>query len=719
MEINHQKTSKVLQKLIFLSFNLLFFLTPFVFTWMNQELFEFSKMIFVYLFTALIAGLWLARMVVEKRIVFRRSKFDYVLLAFLLSQTISTVFSIHQRTSWFGYYSRFNGGLLSTITYITLFYAFVSNIKKTQVGAIYNSLFLSVLLISLYAIPEHFNHSPSCWLLTQKFDTNCWSESNNPRYRVFATFGQPNWLAAFLITIIPLNVDTLLKEKNKLKSLYLLLVLLLSTLALLYTKSRSGLLGLAAALVLYGIYKLIKDTKQRKENFTRLSLVAAFLIILSLFAGTALTPKLSDLWQKNISQTETIAAANETAGDQETTQTENGGTPSEEIRKIVWKGAIKVWERYPIFGSGVETFAYSYYLDRPVEHNLVSEWDFLYNKAHNELLNFLANSGAVGLLTYLAMFVMIFYLGIKQFNKDTNSKSLAILSGLAAMFISNFFGFSTVVTNLLLFGLFAVIVLEEGEFKNEKNADIKIDEKSTELSIFEYITYPTIIIASLFLMAKAWNIWEADYLFTKGQNAFQTGDLQNGLLDIQKAIKKSPNEALFYDDLANDYVSLSIKFAQAQDATTSSQLAQKAIESNSYAIKLNPVHLNFYKSQARIFIRLGQLDSRLYSYAEGSLKKAITLSPTDAKLYYNLALVLEALDKNDEALQNMEYAVQIKSNYLQARNELARMYFTKGDYNKAAEQYQYSLQNIAPNDELIKEKLNIVEASMSSNQTKP
>ncbi len=40
---------------------------------------------------------------------------------------------------------------------------------------------------------------------------------------------------------------------------------------------------------------------------------------------------------------------------------DTGGTESGEIRKIVWKGALEVFRNNSVFGTGVETFAYSYY----------------------------------------------------------------------------------------------------------------------------------------------------------------------------------------------------------------------------------------------------------------------------------------------------------------------------------------------------------------------
>ena len=72
-------------------------------------------------------------------------------------------------------------------------------------------------------------------------------------------------------------------------------------------------------------------------------------------------------------------------------------TDSAEIRRIVWSGAIEIARNYPLFGTGPETFAYAYYKYRPAEHNLTSEWDFLYNRAHNEFLNVAATSGFLGL----------------------------------------------------------------------------------------------------------------------------------------------------------------------------------------------------------------------------------------------------------------------------------------------------------------------------------
>ncbi|MBI4067459.1 hypothetical protein HY407_03675, partial [Candidatus Gottesmanbacteria bacterium] len=101
---------KLANNTISISFYLLFFLTPLLLTPFNYELFEYNKMMFTYAATIVIASSWIIKMILEKEIKIRRSPFDLPLLLFLLSQVISTVFSIDRHVSLFGYYSRFNGG---------------------------------------------------------------------------------------------------------------------------------------------------------------------------------------------------------------------------------------------------------------------------------------------------------------------------------------------------------------------------------------------------------------------------------------------------------------------------------------------------------------------------------------------------------------------------------------------------------------------------------
>src|SRR6185369_1284839 len=142
--------------------HVLLFVTPLVFTWFNEELFEFNKMLVVYALALLLGGLWLAQMALHRQFRCKKSVFDLPIGLFIISQVLSTIFSIDPLTSVMGYYTRFHGGLLSTIAYATIFTVFVQTIRPKQVWGFFKTLAVSSLIVSLIAIPEHFGHSLSC-----------------------------------------------------------------------------------------------------------------------------------------------------------------------------------------------------------------------------------------------------------------------------------------------------------------------------------------------------------------------------------------------------------------------------------------------------------------------------------------------------------------------------------------------------------------------------
>lgn len=706
MKFNHLQVSRLLQRLIFVIFNLLLFVLPFVFTWSNQELFEFNKILFLYSMTVLLLLLWGLRMILEKKRLLRRTPLDIFLLAFLASQILATLLSIHFRTSIFGYYSRFNGGLLSFAAYLALYYVAVNNLQRRQLPIMLESLLLSALLVSLYAIPEHFGASPSCWLINRQWDVDCWRQQ--VQVRVFASFGQPNWLASFLATLIPVNLSLLLQPQKKLKRTFLLINLVAMFLALLYTQSRSGLLGLLAALLVL-ISLIIANRRQKPWPLIkgRLLLPLGLLAVTLLLAGSIYSPKLTELWQPAVVRPQIRAAEG-------INSLEEGGSASSEIRKVVWQGALKVWQRYPIFGSGPETFAYSYYLDRPVEHNLLSEWNLLYNKAHNELLNFLATTGLVGLGTYLMVWLAAAVLVWRALRRGQAAASiLGLSSALVAMFVANFFGFSTVSSNLLLFSFLAFLVLYIDRQAKTTVAEVTNNRAKQLLTLPRLLFSWLLILAALLTLNGIGKIWLADFHFTAGKNYYQSGKALEGIQLIETAIGEAPQEALFYDELASIYADLALQYAN-QDATASALLSKNAIALSDQVLALNNRHLNFYKSRTSIFLKLGQLDVQYYQRAKATLQQAIYLAPTDAKLYYNLALIETVLGENEQALQDLQYSIQIKANYAQARNELANLYIQRQQLEKAREQYLYLLEKINPQDSLVQEKLRLLEASLSA-----
>jgi putative inorganic carbon (HCO3(-)) transporter len=690
---------KAAQKVIFRLFGILLFLTPLILWPKTSEVFEFNKMVLVYILTALITASWLIRCIIAKKFIFRRTILDIPLLFFLGSQLISTVLSIDPATSWLGYYSRFNGGFLSTLCYSLLYWAFVSNLdRKSTLRTLYLVL-TSALIVSLYGILEHFG-----------IDKNVWVQ--DVQLRVFSTLGQPNWLAAYLVALIPITwaqviTNHQLPITNKLSGgkifnsfVYFGLSILFFW-TLLFTKSRSGLLGIAVADIVFWVLSYLKIGKGALKPFVICHLS---FIIICLISGSQFSPSLSTLIGKSGNkQTANVPMAS--------TALESGGTESGVIRKIVWKGALDVWRHYPVFGSGVETFAYSYYLYRPIEHNLTSEWDFIYNKAHNEFLNIAANSGAVGLMSYLALIGFTFITFIKLIINNSNLiaitnnlKSgqrkflvsnpgsellvinLALLAGYTSLLVTNFFGFSVVPTQLFFFLFPAFSIVISTEYAVQTNEKQKV---STQQKIGVFCVLCTVFYV-LFSVGK---YWYADTRYKLGKNYNAAGGFDVAAKYLIQAISLEPNQPLYHAEIAGTFAS------QAKPDSSA------AIAEINRAVTLSPANVNLRRVEYGVLVMLATVNPDYLIDARDVLLEAVKRAPTDAKLLYNLGLAYARLGQDDLALATLKKTVEIKANYRDARLAYAILLLAGNENAEAKTQLMYILKYITPNDSLTKQTL--------------
>jgi len=670
-------------------YNAILFFVPLALFPKTSELFEFNKIALVYAFTIAIVSSWLIKMITERKIIFRRTILDYPILIFLVIQIISMFFSIDMRTSLFGYYSRFHGGLLSTLSYSLLYWAYVSNMNYSRTKKAIHITLVSAILVSIYGVLEHFG-----------IDKNIWVQ--DVQNRVFSTLGQPNWLAAWLTALIPLTWAIIITKGQKYKyKLGLLGIFLLFFLTLLYTRSRSGILGFVISYFTFwtGFYLLNKNVKAILKPFLQITFL---IIIVTSITGTPWTPGLSNLFQATDTEpqvTNTIIGP----------ALEVGGTESGEIRKIVWKGALNIWKDYPIFGSGVETFAYSYYNFRPVEHNLVSEWDFLYNKAHNEYLNYLATTGTAGFLSYLVVLLTIVYVFArpyldKQKQKYSNPSEkqilpLAFLSGFSSILATNFFGFSVTPVALLFF-LFPAMMITTVNKDNTKK-----ESANRNIDTLQTIGGSTIIVVAFYLLFLLSRYWQADTLYAEGKLQNDLDNFTDAREVLLKATKLSPKEAVYYDELSESTSGIALSLNDSVNEEAAKQFALTSINESTKAVDLSPSNLNIRRNRARLFIKLSIIDPTFLVGAKETLLEAVELAPTDAKLLYNLGLTMARLGELNEAIEVMEKTIEMKTNYRDARFARALLLIDAGRNTEAIIELSYILENIYPDDELVRLQL--------------
>ncbi len=669
-----------LQKVIEWSFYSLFFVIPLFFYPVTSELFEFNKMTLTYLIAVIIFFTWSLKAVISKKLTLKKTVLDLPLTIFLISQILATIFSIDVHTSLIGFYSRFHGGLYSTIAYIFLYFAFINNLQKRQAQKALSVLLFSGLLVSIYGILQHFG-----------IDSQLWQQ--DVKERVFSTLGQPNWLGAFLIFLIPITQVRVLKAKAvKTKSfIYNYLLFIAFIITLLFTKSRSSLLGFGISqIILWGFFvgSVSKRIKHAILIFVGLGLIVMLI-------GTP--------WTKNISKL--LVQQTDTANSrvQEFIPAlERGGTDSTQIRKIVWKGAIAIWRRYPIFGSGVETFGYAYYKDRPVEHNGVSEWDFLYNKAHNEYLNFAATTGTLGLLSYLYLCFSIVFMYFKFAHKKKNSLSLeaAALSGFLAILVSNIFGFSVVVTGILFFVFPGVIIAtntKEATVYHKSKNEINMDASQALFGM-------GIIFVSIFMFYLIIKLWIADINYSLGKSYNSQEQYPQAREKLLKAVNLYGTQPEYYSELAKSAAGITLLFDSSKN-TEAIKFAQLADLESQKSVDLSPSNVNLLRTRAITLLTTALINSQDLDKARIALEKAIELAPTDAKLYYNLGLVYARENNTDKAKEIFTKTIELKPDYRNARFALGLILKSEGDTAGAKTQFENILSFLDTSDSLVKNEL--------------
>jgi len=738
------KVSLWCERLIKLGFYALFILTPLVFVGDTSELFEFNKMWFVFGIAIFIGATWITKMIFEKKISISRTILDIPLGIFLLSQLISTIFSLDQHVSFWGYYSRFNGGFLSLLTYIFLYYAFLSNTYvRDWIRMIYAGV-ISGIFVALWGLPSHFGYDPTCYVFRGTFDVSCWTDAFQPKVRIFSTLGQPDWLSAHLAVLIPIAISFAFIPIKRFKKypfvtpLFFIAVTLLFYVDLIFTGSRSGYIAVICGIILFilGYIFLNKDSftsnvKTSMQKHWILSSIIASCLLITFLIGQPIgqlnkftLPGIVQTLSQKHAPVKTTPQAKQPAA-----VGELGGTDSGKIRLFVWDGAIKAWGHNVLFGTGVETFAYAYYLYRPAGHNLTSEWDYLYNKAHNEYLNYLTTTGLVGFGSYLVIIGVflsfclrqlgkkqkINNLGVEKSKKNVDETTkvsplliLGLLSGYITILITNFFGFSVVTINFFFFLIPAFIFALQSTGIRPYILSFEKNHVANKRG-FQYSLTAVTILLALFMLSKLVSYWNADKTYAYGMNLDHAGYWQNANSYLRSAVVTRPTEPVFQDELSINDAVMALGFTQQKDSTKSAQFTQEALTLSDMVTKNHPNNVVYWKTRVRIFYTLAQIDTRYLPYALQAIQKASMLAPTDAKVWYNLGLLLGQTGDTNQAISVLQKTIAMKNNYQDSYYALGLMYHqaavdkdgnvTNSDMEKkAVEQMHYILKIFNPED---------------------
>ncbi len=656
----------IIDNVIWIIYLALAIATPLIFTTFNTELFEIPKMYFVYLGAVLILFLTLAKFILIGKILVPRNIVLTILTVFVVVQIVSTLFSIDKFTSIFGFPTRLNGGLLSQFAYFMIFAGVLINLNFEKAKKVLFAIVLAAFAVSLWGIPGHFGKDPSCFVLTGELTSSCWKKEFDPTLRVFSTLGQPNWLASYLVLVLPISVAFFLNAKKQNLKIFFLLATSFIFWALLLANSRAGVLGVAGALI---IFLLLLGTQNLKIKFRQLLLIFTIFALLALIFGNFLTSRTQEAFSNpksssTISQTQTDSNQQQISSKPTQTSLETGGTESGQIRLIVWQGAIAIFRNWPILGSGPETFVSSYFIFRPAAHNQTTEWDFFYNKAHNEFLNYLANTGILGFVLYIA-FLLIASVQLFKLSRSVNDSVIlkAVPASIIGYLITIFFGFSVVATQTTFFLILPASILSKEPEKFPIHLGFLKEKLKPAIVVI-------ISILGLFVLTLILRLYFSN-IFEKRAETLKSTDIEKGLIAYSNAIDTIPtyNPYLF----ANYSTSIALAASALEDAPTSSTFSQSADNLAQKSLNFSPHNFLIAQRASQTYILLAQIDDSYKNKATNVCQKLITLASTYPPAYLNCAKVQIASDNYRKAIEFTQKALELKPEYPQAQELLQQL----------------------------------------------
>jgi len=367
-----------------------------------------------------------------------------VLFGFLI---ISLVFSVDVANSWFGSYDR-HEGLVSWLFYglwailIALHFGPVIDLEKSS--KLRRLLAISAgasFLVSIYALMQIFG-----------FDFITWSESPAITGRAVSFLGQPNYLACWLILVLPLNAYLFSTAKNNFGRVFWALSFIVGLGGLLATGSRAAFLVFLGVSVLWSLWFFASA-----NILSRRKIIWIFLsgLIVAIAFGSFLA------WSNH-------------SRFQEFTDLKKG---SAYVRLELWQSGFKAYLKKPILGYGLENQPEAYAPYYKIDWAIYARPNTYSDRAHNLILDTLLTGGIVGLGVFIYFLWWVYNNLFRAFKNNKNPKLAAfLLWSLTAYLISLLFNFSVTATNIYFWLIVGLSLIINGEplvaFSDKKNPEL-------------------------------------------------------------------------------------------------------------------------------------------------------------------------------------------------------------------------------------------------------
>jgi len=462
---------------------------------------------------------------------------------------------------------------------------------------------LSASIISLYALGQYWGCS--------------FGRVQIPRMsRPFGTFGNPLFLAAYLVTTVPVAWSLALTAMPTRRFLWWLCSLVM-IIALYATKARGGWVGFSIALILFIAVYLRRKGATRKTITLALAAVA---IIAAVFVWST-----RSVWLR---------------------QTQ---------RLLIWRDTAVMGLKNP-FGVGIGGFHTNFpkYASEELKAVLPQN-QFIVNYAHNEYLEVFAETGIVGLSVFLWMLVVFWKEGLKascQQDSQTGITTLGLFSGGVAVLGQNFFCVSMrfIISSVYLFGVMGLIVGAQARPAAQIPGGRTVrygpgkQPKTGLLSRICGLLVGVFVIG--YFIPQTWKPFKASQI-VQNEKFFEESKDYSVIEELRSKVEKSNN----YDD----YYKLGYEYAKRKQW-------QQAIVSFEQALRIRPNSYGVYNNLGNIYY----MTNRRYAAIE-CYERSIAIKPDQADAHFNLGYLYYMEGQLAEAASEFQKVLKYDPDNAKAR----------------------------------------------------
>ncbi|MBF8280835.1 MAG: hypothetical protein HW383_608 [Candidatus Magasanikbacteria bacterium] len=582
--------------------------------------FIFGKVIFMQIVIEVIIALYALLCLVSPRFRPAKSPVNIAIFIFLAVLVVASFAGVDTSRSFWSNFERMSGvitfihfGLLALV-----FEAIMTEAKEIE------SFWRKALFINLLPL------AAGIW---QKIDPTFLLFSGG---RIYGTFGNPIYLGSYAGFHLFWAAYFFLKTPKPLMKIIYALIAGLDLLVFVWATSRSAMAGLIAGIITIGFLWSLRMYRMRKKAVVAVWIViAALLIVPFLFRDQSFI--------KNSPYFSRFTNFSFVTG--------TGST-----RLIAWKVAWTGFKERPLLGWGPENFFYvfnQHYNPVSLEFGTYETW---FDHAHNTLLDLLVTTGAIGLLAYLALYIVATLFAWRVGHRAPEQVMLTVflIGILANHFATNIFVFDHPTSYLLIFFVLgSIAALIRAQKKNSAIAP----EAGRALKSWQAIL--VVLMAVFFIYNINIPALRENLLDLKSENELPTSAGLT-IAGFKKAL--AINGPYTHDVRMN--LGRTVQSIQPSPEIIKSPLYrdlwQLAVDNLEKELSQKPRNVLGAIMLGQIYTVGGSWDPANYDHAEKAFARAAKFSPKRQQIYYAWSKL--ALERGDVAAAEEYIRQTIKDN---------------------------------------------------------